>query len=533
MNSRFEFQLLNLDDFLPPLVKDYLRQPDKLKDFFHYLPSPESALNAMEWKKKNFPYRSLLAGRLKQQYAEVKSHPEMAIRQIEKLKSENTFTVTAGHQLNIFTGPLFFIYKLVSAIRLSELLNKKFPECEFIPVYWMVSEDHDLAEINHFYFKGKRIEWNQHQPGIPCGRLTTEGLAGIADTLLAENTNNEPVKNLLLLFRECYALHKTLASATREIIHRLFGKKGLIVIDADDPHLKSVLKPVIRDEMVNQSAYRLVSVTAEKIKLNYKAQVLPREINFFYLGNGIRERILKTQNGFSTHQTGKHFSMQEMNEEIENRPWNFSPNVITRPLYQEMILPGIACTGGPAEISYWLEYKSFFEHHGQRLPVLILRDSFLWIDKPVSLLIEKTGLKAPDFLTDENNIIQKLIEQAGYKDLKLDREIKAVEELYEKLSAKISAVDASLAGSVMAEKQKALKGIEHLEMKLRKALKQKEEVNLNRIRKIQQVLMPEGILQERRTNILDTVSGDFFNLLYQYANPLQAGLKIIEEKINT
>lgn len=533
MMQEFNFQTLKMDAFLPLLAKDYLYHPEKLQPFFHYTPSPDSFKEAMEWKNKYFRYRNLLTEQLKKQYQSVKSEKAFSLEQIKKLKSENTYTVTTGHQLNIFTGPLYFIYKLVSVIKLSQMLKEKFPDCDFIPVYWMVTEDHDLAEINHFYFQGERINWNKHQPGPPCGRLSTEGLAEIADELLIKADGNEELKKLLLLFKESYSTHKTLATATREIAHRLFGNKGLIVIDADDRELKSLLTPVMTDEIENNSGFRLVNETIASLEKNYKVQVHPREINFFYLGNGIRERIVKTETGYSVIQTGKHFSKNEMKAEIENHPEHFSPNVITRPLFQEMILPNVAYTGGPAEISYWMEYKTFFEYHQQRMPVLLLRDSFLWIDRHTSQLIEKTKLKIEDFLADENTVIKKLIEKSGGEELNFKTEMQSLEKIYESLTEKISSIDSSLTGSVMAEKQKTIKGLEHLQEKMRKALKKKEEVNLNRIRKIQESILPDGTLQERKENILfgqEKFGISFIDILYKQADPFSHGLKTFAEK---
>ncbi len=535
MKKEFNFQTLNMDAFLPPLVKDYLHHSEKLHPFFHYKPSPDSFKESMEWKGKFFRHRNLLAEQLKKQYQSVKSEKTFTLEQIEKLKSENTFTVTTGHQLNIFTGPLYFIYKLVSVIKLSKMLKDKFDDCDFIPVYWMVTEDHDLAEINHFYFRGEKIEWNKHQPGPPCGRLSTDGLSEIADTLLIKAEGNEKLKNLILLFKECYSTHKTLSSATREIAHRLLGSHGLIIIDADDRELKSVLKPVMTDEVENNSGFRLVNETIASLEKNYKAQVHPREINFFYLGNEIRERMVKTDSGYSTLQTGKQFSKKELNAEIENHPEHFSPNVITRPLYQEMILPNIAYTGGPAEISYWMEYKSFFEYHRQRMPVLLLRDSFLWIDRHTSQLVEKTKLNVEDFLKDENTVMNMLIAASAGEESNLKTESHSLEKVYDLLLQKIASVDPSLSGSVMAEKQKALKGIDHLKEKLLKALKKKEEVNLNRIRKIQQIILPDGILQERRENMLfaaERFGEHYIDNLHEQANPFHTGLKSFSEKAN-
>src|SRR5699024_1121789 len=134
---------------------------------------------------------------------------------IESLKQANTFTVTTGHQLNIFTGPLYFIYKIITVINTSKVLAKEYPDCRFVPVYWMASEDHDFEEINHFNLFGKTYRWETSQKG-PVGRFSTESIQAVLDDL--------PEK--VPLFENAYQEGKTLAAATRHYVHELFGAEG-------------------------------------------------------------------------------------------------------------------------------------------------------------------------------------------------------------------------------------------------------------------------------------------------------------------
>lgn len=534
MSSRFKIRKTDLSPLLNPLTHDYLHNSDKVKTLFHYAPSSDSVKQAMSWKKQHYHHRQLLHDCLLKQYENVTGEKAAALLQIEKIKSEQTFTVTTGHQLNLFTGPLYFIYKIISAVKTAELLKAKFPECHFIPVYWMVSEDHDLAEINHFYLGNEKIEWNVHQTGAPCGRLSTNGLAELADRLSAHDSGNKNFLDLIDIFRQAYSSHQTLAGATRQIVHQLFGNKGLLILDADDAGLKKLLIPAMLDEIENHSAYRLVNQTISGIEKHYKAQVHPREINFFYLGNNLRDRIIKTGNEYATHASGFRFTPEELIKEIETHPEQFSPNVVTRPLYQEIILPNVAYVGGPAEIAYWLEYRTFFEHHQMHMPVLLLRDSFLWIDQSLASAIQKTGLLPEEFLDDENLLIRKVVKQKGYDDMGITEAAAQIEKTYAAIAEQFAAIDSTLEPSVKAEKQKVINGLKHLEDKLRKAISRKEETTLNRIRKIKAEIYPGGVFQERRDNLLEWYGkyGEaFFREIEQHSNSFEVKLKMIVEAV--
>lgn len=531
--SEFEIIKTDLSPVLPPMARDYSINPGLLKQYYHFPPQLESFRKAIEFRKTNYHHRELLVEVLAKQYEKVQSGTKSAVTQIEKLKSENTFTVTTGHQLNIFTGPLYFIYKIISVIKLADQLKPQFPQFDFVPVYWMAGEDHDLLEINHFYIQNQKIEWSEPEAGPPCGRLKTDGLVEIADILLKQYQNNPELVKLLVAFKTYYSENKTLTDATRELVNYLFGEKGLLIINADDADLKKCLIPVIKDDFINSSAFNLVNRTVAEIEKKYKAQVHPRKINFFYLGNNIRDRLIAANDRYATISSGLSFTRDELLNEIETHPENFSPNVVIRPLYQELILPNLAYVGGPSEISYWMEYKTFFEYHQMRLPVLLLRDSFLWIDESLSSLLEKADLDAEDFLQDEPDIIKKFL-LARSPDAEWIMEAQSqIETVYGKLAEQIVKIDPTLKATVNAEKQKVNHGIKNIEEKLRKSIKRKEETALNRIQKIKSVLYPDGVFQERHDNLLDLVirfKGNLFELLYQNANPIEAKLKIIQSK---
>ncbi len=520
-----------LDPFLPLLVQDYLKDAGKLQRFFHYHPAMETFEDAISWQQHHFNNRTLLVARLIHQYETVKSDKTIAMANIEKLKYENTFTVTTGHQLNIFTGPLYFLYKLISVIKLASRLKIRFPHFDFIPVYWMLGEDHDLSEINHFYFRNEKIEWNHVSTGKPCGRLPCNELSVMASQLLGQVSGHVHLQPMLELFRDCYSVHNTLSDATREIVHRLLGKYGLIVIDGDDAALKRQLVPVLSEEIRHQNAYHLVNETIAELEPDYYIQARPREFNFFYTGFQVRERILiRDHKKAELLQTQQTFSVDDLLRIAEENPEFFSPNVITRPIYQELILPDVAVTGGPAEISYWLEYKKLFENYGLRMPVLLLRDSFLLIDRITAGSINKTGLGITDFLQEESRLIATWLRRFKSKELDYEEQREILEQTYDLLASRMEATDSTLRATVMAEKQKALNGLKHLEEKHRKALRKKEETTLNRIKKIHHLLMPFGQLQERTLGLLwltECFGRDFIDQLIEQSDVFKPELKIL------
>jgi len=296
---------------------------------------------------------------------------------IELLHHENTFTITTSHQLNLFTGPLYFLYKIISVINLTNELKAAYPENNFVPVYWMATEDHDFDEINYFNFKGKKVQWSRQASGA-VGRLNTEDLDKVLDVFTANlgfGANSNGIKKL---FKCAYLDHKNLADATRFLANELFGIYGLVIVDADDRDLKSLFAPYVKKELTEQTSFTKVSETNEKINsLGFNVQVNPREINLFYLKEDLRERIVEQNGTYFVNDTDISFTKSELLAELEKHPERFSPNVIMRPLYQEVILPNLCYIGGGGELAYWFQLKSYFKAVNVPFPMLLLRNSVL------------------------------------------------------------------------------------------------------------------------------------------------------------
>ena len=488
------------------LITDYLDELEQLRPFYNRFPNIHSFKEQIEEKKSNYPnaYRKVLSNSLKKQY-EGFELSEGTESNIEALKNDNTFTVVTGHQLNLFTGPLYFLYKIISTINLCQQLSDAYPKNHFVPIYWMATEDHDFEEINYFNYEGKKIQWNRESAGA-VGRLSTEGLEAVYDAFSQIVGNTKKGRELLNLFKQAYLEHQNLADATRYLANELFGEYGLVILDGDDRDLKELMIPFVKAELVENIAFGEVSSTIEKLRKansSYKVQVNPREINYFYLKDGLRERIVGDDKSFSIHNTDEIFSREEFLEVLEAHPERFSPNVITRPLYQEVILPNLCYIGGGGEIAYWLELFESFKRQKISFPVLLLRNSALVMTEKLHKKIDKLGLDIADMFMKQNSFINKRIREISNINIDFSDQRKHLSEQFASMYDLAKNTDPTFLGAVKAQEVKQLKGLDHLEKRLLKAQKRKLKDQVIRMTDIQNELFPNGSLQERTSNFTE------------------------------
>jgi bacillithiol biosynthesis cysteine-adding enzyme BshC len=387
--------------YFSPTVIDYLEDKPELKPFYSYRPTFDGFAELLK-NKKVIADRNLLADTLTDQYQIIVKYARIwdplfgiseHVRQnINSLRQENTYTITTGHQLNIFAGPLYFIYKIVTAIKLAQQLKEKHPDKNFVPVYWMASEDHDFAEINYTTIGGKKVHWWLEASGA-TGRINPETIRQALNQYKGVLGINGFSADLGKIVETAYTNFDKLADATRYLVNELFGQYGLVIIDADNRELKKHFAPIIEKDIIEQNSFKKITATNEElVKLGVHIQVNPREINFFYLKGHLRERLVFEDDRYKILNTEISFSEDELKQEIKSFPERFSPNVVMRPVYQECILPNIAYIGGGAEVVYWLELRSNFEHYGVDFPILILRNSGLVIRKESAAKIKRMEL---------------------------------------------------------------------------------------------------------------------------------------------
>ncbi|EMR02182.1 bacillithiol biosynthesis cysteine-adding enzyme BshC [Cesiribacter andamanensis] len=410
------------------LFLDYLHQQPQLKFLYGQAPTPEGIGRQLAQKEFSPERRALLQRVLQQQYTGLQTG-EAVEQHLEALTEPGTFTITTGHQLNIFTGPLYFIYKIAATIRACQELQQQYPQHRFVPLYWMASEDHDLAEINHFRLFGQTYTWQTEQTG-PVGRFSTSGLAELSREL----------PEAVPLFEEAYSQEPTLAAATRRYVHSLFGQWGLLVLDADDAALKRSFMPVLKDELLQQKSHRLVQQASDQLQeMGYGAQIHPREINLFYMQDGLRERLVQEGEQWEVLNTDLRFSEQALLGELEKHPERFSPNVVLRPLYQEWILPNLAYIGGPAELAYWLQLKPLFDHYQTPFPLLLPRQFALVLNKALEQRRQKLNLEPAELFEDPHQLKSRLLQLWSGHEISLDEERQQLQQFFAALQEKAPA----------------------------------------------------------------------------------------------
>jgi bacillithiol biosynthesis cysteine-adding enzyme BshC len=442
---------------------------------------------------------------LKAQYGAVPVS-EKVNNNIQLLLKDTTFTVVASHQPVLLLGPLYNIYKISSAIHLAAELKKRHPQYDFVPVFWLGTEDHDADELNHVYINGNRIECKQLGAGV-SGKWKTESLQASVQQLKSMNLNQAVID----LFENALKQFPTFGKLTQYMVHELFKEHGLVVLDQDEAAFKKKFAPVIKDEILHSRAAEVLKSTVEFLETNYKAQAKPREINFFYLGEGFRERIIYNPSAekFEVNNTGLSFTQEGILAEVEKHPERFSPNVIFRPLLQEMLLPNLAFIGGGGELSYWLELKPVFEYYKVNYPMLVLRSSAAIVTASIQKKLEKLNLKASDFFEDVELVINQYVRQNISPESHLNGEKAKLEEVFDTISSKASAADATLKQSVAGDKQKALAILENIESKILKAEKRKQETAVNQIRAVHASLFPGNEPQERREGFVPFFDTNF------------------------
>jgi bacillithiol biosynthesis cysteine-adding enzyme BshC len=517
--------------YFSKLVCDYLSEDDALKSFYKQFPSLENFEAQFQEKQMHFSTekRELLSRQIKNQYGQTPISRQTS-ENIDALKNSNTFTITTGHQLNLFTGPLFFLYKIFSVINLCEELSKKHPDQHFVPIYWMATEDHDFEEINFFHFQGKKFEWDREAAGA-VGELSTAGLEKVKIQLEKEFGSSDNGKRLLNLFSDAYLGHKNLADATRFLANELFSDYGLVIVDGNDAKLKEGFIPYAEKELTENLSHSKITETTDRLlSFGYPEQVHPREINLFYLKENLRERIVKEEGRFLIMGTEISFSEEEIIEELQRHPERFSPNALLRPLYQEVILPNLCYIGGGGELAYWFQLKDYFQAVAVPFPIILLRNSALLASEKTLRKTEKLKTQVEDLFLPQHELMSKHTKQISEIEIDFSPQMEFLKEQFKALYELAEKTDKSFVGAVAAQEKKQLNGLRHLEKRLLKAQKRKFADELHRLKIIQDELFPNQSLQERYGNFSEfylDYGNELLNVLKKELKPLDLKFTVV------
>ncbi len=516
------------------IILDYLDHAPGLKPFYDHTPSLQGIQKAIAGRQRFSTNRNTLVEELKKQYSDIQQNDAVK-KSIEALLSENTFTITTAHQPNIFTGPLFFIYKILHTIKLSEHCKASLPQYNFVPVFYMGCEDADLDEIGHFYLNGEKIAWNTRQTGAVGRMKIDKELLRLISQLEGQLSVLPGGKEILSIIKDCYKEGVMIQDATFKLINTLFGEYGLVVLIPDGAALKKQAEEIFKDDLLNESASGIVEQTAGRLEAaDYKLQANPREINLFYLQDSIRERIVRKNSEYRIQNTETKFSQDDLLRDLEEHPERFSPNVILRGIYQELILPNLVYIGGGGEIAYWLQLKDLFGFYKIPYPVLLLRNSFLIVEKKWQEKINKLGFTVEDFFLPEQELMNKLVARETKNEIRLNGNFTEADKLYESLRKQAVAIDTTLGKHVEALRAQSVYRLQELEKKMLRAEKRKFTDQQRQIHTIKENLFPKNGLQERIDNFMyyyGKWGKDFIRQLYEHSLSLEEEFVILSEAI--
>ena len=515
--------------FFSKTILDYLDNKEPLQPFYLHPVSLDGIRAAIQQRQGFRQDREVLVKVLKQQYKGVPISEKLK-QNLELLSKENTFTITTAHQPVIFTGPLYFAYKILHAVKLAEESRKQLPEHHFVPVFYMGSEDADLNELGTINVDGKEYKWNTKQTGA-VGRMKID--KAFLD-LLYQLHNQISVlpfgSELLQVFKRCYRADITIQQATLEVVNELFGEYGVIVLIPDNADLKRLPEAAFSKEIEEQFSHFEVEKTVAQLSENYKVQAGGREVNLFYLIDDSRERIEKNGNDFIVQNKNLRFTKEELLSELKQHPERFSPNVILRGVLQETLLPNIVFIGGGGELAYWLELKNVFEAVQVPYPVLVLRNSFLFIDQKQALKIKELGFVLNDFFKDDFELINSLVKRASGNRTDLSEELQKTEELFLQFQTLAGKTDATLSEHTAALWAATEKKLKALEKKMLRAERRKYETQQGQINILKQQLFPNNNLQERVENISGWYARfgkNFIDLIYNNSLTLEQQFAIV------
>ncbi len=435
--------------------------------------------------------------------------------QLRRVVEEGGFFVTTGQQPGLFTGPLYSIYKALTAIRLARSLQGLL-ERPVAPLFWVASEDHDWAEVDHAALVD--LENSLHTvslPGIPGSEperplfrcpLESE-VSGVLDRFAALLPPSDFVDEDLALLREAYAPGRGMGEAFAHTLGALLGPHGLLLTDAADPALKALSLPLLLEEARSAEAGETILSRAagelEAAGQPVQVPILEGGVNLFLEGPGGRERMYREGDGFRLNRSGLKLTPEEFRRRVEADPSVLSPNVLLRPVVESTVFPVLAYVAGPGEMAYWAQLREYFQHHGITMPLVHPRHHVTLVEGKVRKVLDRYSLEPADFHRPVHEVAAATLRDEMPDGVKkaLGEFRGAVARSAASLAEAVKEVDPTLKGPVEGARNQAFKSLEDVERKVVQALKRRNDMTLEQLEKAAVHLFPGGRPQERVLNL--------------------------------
>ncbi len=506
------------------LFSAFLDDFSRVAKFYSYPPNLDGIAAAAREVNLDPQTRRAVADVLREQNRNFSTGNRMdpaAGKNIDRLAAGAVAIVT-GQQAGLFSGPAFTFYKALSAIRCAEEVTRNGTDA--VPIFWIATEDHDLAEINHTFWNTRQglaryeLPANDRYAGrrvgeIPLGDGIQALVAEASKTL--EGACMETVSAAL---RDSYAPSETYGSAFARLMSRLLAGRGIIFLDPLDTRFHRLAAPVFSRALNDATLRDALLARAKELEsagLHAQVKVTHESTLLFFTVDGRREPVRARNGGFFAGDA--EFSSSQLAAAIEKTPEAFSPNALLRPIVQDSLLPTAAYIGGPAEIAYLAQSQVLYQRILGRMPAVLPRASFTLVEPPIARFLGMYDLGFRDVLDGPQHVRATMERKSlpGGLPAKFDEAEKAMRDLLTQLKAPLENLDSTLAGALDTTQEKMLHQFSQLRGKVGRA----ENFRTGVLERHQQILLdalyPEGGLQERSLCFLSFLAAHGPDLLDQ------------------
>lgn len=496
-------------------VLDYINKDEKIMQFYPLHFKDRSSWQNIMDKVKNKPRNiELLVSILKEQNTNFGAN-ENVIERIEQLLEKDTYAIVTGQQVGIFTGPLYTIYKTATAIKLCSHLGHEF-KANFIPIFWMESNDHDIKEVNHIYLVDSqsnliKLEYTPsgYIPGSTMKNIIIEeDFSDFIHDFYLHFHDTEFKSEIFKIIEESYRPSQNLSYGFACMMSKLFGKYGLVILDPSDSQIKELVSEIFRKEIENPlRSTKSINAMGEKLEAQgYESQIEKKEDStcLFIEENGIRRKLLYRDGHFEVDGIKATLTQEQLLEKLQAAPWKFSPNVALRPVTQDYILPTVAYVAGPGEISYFAQLNEVYQYNDVSMPIIYPRSGLIIIESKIQKIIDIYNLDISDLALNYEELFSKISKQKAGKNLEeiIEPSRSEVNKIFEKLTKELSNFDSNLKNISESVRRKVDHQFSILKEKAYQSQRSRDEITRNQIKRACINIYPDGKPQERVFNIV-------------------------------